>query len=119
MATKKTTVKRHLATLSKERGSVLAAVRKVILEHLPREYEQGSCTHDLTASRSRATPTPTTGSRFFAALGSHKSTMSLYSTIERTGLESLIERHENSRKQQRTLTARKNSPPKKQRAKSS
>jgi hypothetical protein len=80
MATKTTSVKGYLAALSKERGSVLATVRKVILEHLPRGFEEGILYGMIAyyVPLARHPDTYNGQPLLFAALASHKSTMSLY-----------------------------------------
>ena len=83
MQSKATTVKKYLAELPPERREAMEAVRNVILDNLPKGYEEGvqngaigySCPTACTRRAITATPP----SRLpFAGLASQKNYMALY-----------------------------------------
>ena len=81
MATSKIeTVQEYLAALSSERRSALAQVRRVVRNHLPRGFREGILYGMIGyyVPLSRHPDTYNGQPLLLAALGSHKSTMTLY-----------------------------------------
>jgi hypothetical protein len=75
-----TTVEEFLASLADDRQAIVTAVRKVILENLPPGYEEG-IQYGMLAYSVPLSVLPDTYNKQplgYAALGSHKSYLSLY-----------------------------------------
>jgi len=77
---KSMTIRSYLAALAPERRTALSAVRRVILDHLPRGFQEGILYGMIGyyVPLSRHADTYNGQPLLFAALGAHKSTMTLY-----------------------------------------
>jgi Domain of unknown function (DU1801) len=84
MAASATPVDEYLAGLPEDRREAMAAVRKVILKNLPAGYEETILQYGSISFISYIVPFSVLAKTYnkqplgYAALGSHKSTMSLY-----------------------------------------